>query len=181
MQQSMSHSAAGKPISRARRQVAASWFPFAFAWLAIACASLLLGCSSQPHDTTESATTTREQLAAAPNLPDLVITAVTVSPANVAPGQPPTFSATVKNQGGAAVTFSATVQNVGAVATPAGVIVGVRFDVDGIAVSWSDTDTQSLAPGASVTLTANSGPSGKSTWSATAGVHTIQAWVDDVN
>src|SRR5258708_13335904 len=167
MQQSMSHSAAGKPISRARRQVAASWFPFAFAWLAIACASLLLGCSSQPHDTTESATTTREQLAAAPNLPDLVITAVTVSPANVAPGQPATFSATVKNQGGAA--------------TPAGVIIGVQFDVDGTEVSWSDNDTQSLAPGASVILTANSGPSGGSTWMATAGFHTIQGWVDDVN
>src|SRR5258708_5279937 len=167
MQQSMSHSAAGKPISRARRQVAASWFPFAFAWLAIACASLLLGCSSQPHDTTESATTTREQLAAAPNLPDLVITAVTVSPANVAPGQPATFSATVKNQGGAA--------------TPAGVIIGVQFGVDGTAVSWSDNDTQSLAPGASVILTANSGPPGERTWIATAGFHTIQAWVDDVN
>jgi hypothetical protein len=48
-------------------------------------------------------------------------------------------------------------------------------------VSWSDTDTQSLAPGASVTLTANSGPSGIKTWNATSGVHTVQAWVDDVN
>jgi hypothetical protein len=97
----------------------------------------------------------------------LAVTNVSFSPANAAPGQ--------------AVTLSATVQNRGSSATPAGTIVGVRFDVDGAIATWSDTNTSSLAPGASVTLTANSGPSGRSTWSATAGSHTLQAWVDDVN
>jgi hypothetical protein len=100
-------------------------------------------------------------------LPDLVVTSIGWSPANVAAGQQATFSATVKNQGTGA--------------TPPGVIVGVQFDVDGAEISWSDTDTQSLAPGASVTLTANSGPTGSSVWTATSGPHTITAWVDDVN
>jgi hypothetical protein len=48
-------------------------------------------------------------------------------------------------------------------------------------VSWSDTYAQSLPPGQSVELFANSGPSGMGTWTATAGTHTLQAWVDDVN
>ena len=100
-------------------------------------------------------------------LPDLVVSGVSWTPASIAAGQNATFTATVKNQGTAA--------------TKAGVIVGVRFDVDGTAVSWSDNDTASLAPGASVTVTANSGPTGRSTWSAVSGLHTLQAWVDDVN
>jgi hypothetical protein len=98
---------------------------------------------------------------------DLTVTAVSWTPANPATGTP--------------VTFSATVKNVGTVATPAGTVVGVQFDVDGNEISWSDTDTQSLAPGATVTLTANSGPTGSSTWTASSGPHTVQAWVDDVN
>jgi hypothetical protein len=99
--------------------------------------------------------------------PDLVVSAVTWTPTSFAAGQRVTFSATVSNQGTGA--------------TPAGTIVGVSFNVDGQQVSWSDTHTQSLAPGASVTLTANSGPSGQSGWLSTAGLHTVQAWVDDVN
>jgi subtilase family serine protease len=99
--------------------------------------------------------------------PDLVVTGISESPAN------PTT--------GAAVTFSATVLNQGTGATPAGTIVGCQFQVDGTEVSWSDTDTTSLAAGSSVTLKANNGPSGSATWMATAGSHTILAWVDDVN
>jgi len=99
--------------------------------------------------------------------PDLVVTGVSWSPANVAAGQPATFSATVKNQGTGA--------------TPAGVIIGVGFSIDGTEVTWSDTDTQSLLPGASVTLTANSGPAGNSAWTAVSGPHSLLAWVDDVN
>jgi hypothetical protein len=98
---------------------------------------------------------------------DLTVTSLSFTPTNPTSGTP--------------VTFSATVQNVGTVATPAGTIIGVQFDVDGAQISWSDTDTQSLAPGASMTLTANSGPTGSSTWIASSGAHTIQAWVDDVN
>ena len=98
--------------------------------------------------------------------PDLVVTAVSWTPANPAVGAPVRFSATVKNQGGAA--------------TPAGVILGVLFKVDGVNKTFSDTRTASLAAGASVTLTANGGGSAGS-WPATAGPHTVQAFVDDVN
>lgn len=99
--------------------------------------------------------------------PDLIVTAITWSPAAPVRGQAVTFSATIKNQGTAA--------------TPAGVIHGVGFSVDGTEVTWSDLFTSSLAPGASVTVTANSGPTGSSTWTATSGTHTILAFVDDVN
>lgn len=98
--------------------------------------------------------------------PDLVVTAVTWTPASPAAGQ--------------AVTFSATIQNQGAGATPSGVIHGIGFKVDGTTVTWSDTRTASLAAGASVTLTASGGVAG-ATWAATAGSHTVQTFVDDVN
>jgi archaellum component FlaF (FlaF/FlaG flagellin family) len=87
----------------------------------------------------------------------------------------------VQTQSGVPVTFSATVTNRGTLATAAGVVIGVRFDVDGSIVSWSDTSTASLAPGASRTVTVNSGPAGSSTWLVTTGNHAISAWVDDVN
>jgi subtilase family serine protease len=100
--------------------------------------------------------------------PDLIVTDITWTPASPGSGQAVTFTATVKNQGNAA--------------TPAGVILGVEFNVDGVQVSWSDTSTASLAAGATRTLTANSGPNGGvSTWTATAGTHTVMAHVDDVN
>ena len=103
---------------------------------------------------------------AAAAMPDLVVTSV--AKPSVAPGAAVKFSATVKNQGGTA--------------TPAGTIIGVRFTVDGNATpyTWSANDTASLAPGASVTLTANGGSS-SATWPATAGNHTVNAFVDDVN
>ena len=106
-------------------------------------------------------------VAAAPAKPDLVVTAVTWTPANPATGQAVKFSATIKNQGSAA--------------TAAGVVKGVRFSVDGVTKNWSDTSSTALAAGASVTLTANSGPTGSATWPATAGPHTVTALVDDVN
>ena len=99
--------------------------------------------------------------------PDLIVTDVSWSPANPAPGNAVTFSATIKNQG--------------TTPTPPGVIHGVLFSVDGTPVTWSDNSTASLDPGASRTVTANGGPSGSSTWTATAGTHTILANVDDIN
>src|SRR5204863_5793586 len=99
--------------------------------------------------------------------PDLIVTDVSWSPANPAPGNAVTFSATIKNQGTAA--------------TPAGVIHGVSFWVDGTQVSWDGTSTASLAPGGTRVLTASAGPSGSAAWTATGGNHTVQAWVDDVN
>ena len=82
---------------------------------------------------------------------------------------------------GNAVRFSARVSNEGNIATPAGTIVGVRFDVDGAIATWSDTNTASLAAGQTVILTANSGPTGSFNWTATSGQHKLSAWADDVN
>src|SRR4051794_3396404 len=81
----------------------------------------------------------------------------------------------------ATVTFSATIRNQGNGTTPANIIHGVSFWVDGAQVSWSDTSSNSLAAGATRTLTANGGPGGSSVWTATAGSHSVRAFVDDVN
>jgi len=98
---------------------------------------------------------------------DWVVSNVSMSPANPAPGQ--------------AVTFSATVTNFGTTTKPAGTINGVGFFVDGNKVTWSDNNTQALAPGQSVTVTANGGPTGVATWAATAGKHSVEAFIDDIN
>lgn len=99
--------------------------------------------------------------------PDLVVTDISWNPANPAPGNAVTFSATIKNRGSGA--------------TPAGVIHGVAFQIDGGGTSlWSDTYTSSIPAGASVTLTVNGGTAG-SVWNAVSGTHSILAWVDDVN
>ena len=103
---------------------------------------------------------------AAKKLPDMVVSSISMSPSNPAPGQAVTFSAVVSNQGNAA--------------TPAGVIIGVAFFVDGTEVTWSDNDSASLAAGASVTLSADSGKSGTATWTATSGKHTLEADVNDI-
>jgi subtilase family serine protease len=79
------------------------------------------------------------------------------------------------------VSFSAIIKNQGTAATPSGVTHRVSFSVDGTQVNWSNTSTTSLAPGPTTTLTANGGPSGSSTWTATSGTHTILASVDDTN
>jgi Phosphodiester glycosidase/CARDB len=102
----------------------------------------------------------------APFLPDVIVTAVDWSPANLVTGTRLVFRATVKNQGTGP--------------TPTGVILGVGFLVDGIAASWTDKYTNALAPGASITLTADGGPNGTNVWVATAGSHTVTATVDDI-
>ena len=105
----------------------------------------------------------------APGLPDLIVSSMTWTPANPQPGDHVVFTVVVTNQG--------------TQATPAGTVLGVGFDFDGsmVATVWEDTDTASLAPGASVTLTATNGTAGVSYWIATAGAHSVTAWVDDVN
>jgi glucan endo-1,3-alpha-glucosidase len=102
-------------------------------------------------------------------LPDLIVSSLTWNPANPQPGDHVVFTVVVTNQG--------------TQATPAGTVLGVGFDFDGslAATVWEDTDTASLAPGASVTLTATGGTAGVNYWIATAGSHTVTAWVDDVN
>ena len=103
-------------------------------------------------------------------LPDLVVSSLTWTPANPNAGDHVVFTVVVTNQGTAA--------------TPAGTILGVGFYLDGNTAGanvWEDSDTTSLAPGASVTLTATGGTGGVNYWVATAGTHTVTAWVDDVN
>ena len=105
----------------------------------------------------------------AAGLPDLIVSSMTWTPANPQPGDHVVFTVVVTNQG--------------TQATPAGTVLGVGFDFDGsmVATVWEDTDTASLAPGASVTLTATNGTAGVNYWIATAGAHSVTAWVDDVN
>ena len=124
-----------------------------------------IGESNEANNILTSPFTTSAAAPIPPAMPDLVVTGMT----------PPTATA------GGPVQFAATVKNQGTAATPAGVIIGVQFQVDAkSAFTWSDTDKTSLAAGASVTLTANGGQSG-ATWTATAGTHTVRALVDDIN
>jgi len=79
--------------------------------------------------------------------------------------------------------FTAVVKNQGTAATPSGTVLGVGFALDGAtgATNWEDSDTASLAPGASVTLTATGGSNGTNYWTASGVSHSVTAWVDDVN
>lgn len=100
--------------------------------------------------------------------PDLVVTDVSWRPAAPIGGRGVTFSATIKNQGFAA--------------TPADVTHGVGFFVDGVKVSWSGHSSAALAPGQSRTVVANGGgANGWATWTAVAGAHIVEAYVDDVD
>jgi hypothetical protein len=61
--------------------------------------------------------------------------------------------------------------------TPAGIVLGVGFDLDGSSAAsvWEDTYTGSLAPGASATLTATGGSAGVNYWIATTDSPTAKA------
>ncbi len=100
--------------------------------------------------------------------PDLVVTDISWTPTTPVTGDAITMKATIKNQG--------------TVATPSGIVHGVAFTSDGNLGSavWSDSHTASIAPGASVTVTANGGSAG-ATWTAAAGTYTITATVDDMS
>jgi hypothetical protein len=101
-------------------------------------------------------------------LPDLVITDIGWMPTNPVAGDDVIFQATVKNQGKAA--------------TPPGIIIGVKFNVDDAPkMSWSDNYSNSLASGKSITLKANFGAKATNVWPARAGSHGIRATVDDIN
>jgi hypothetical protein len=101
-------------------------------------------------------------------LPDVVITSVSWTPANTLVGSNMVFRVTVRNQGSAA--------------TPSGITLGVGFNMDGGGtVSWSSGFSSPLPPNGSVVLTADGGPSGFNYWTATAGLHSVVATVDDIN
>ncbi len=97
--------------------------------------------------------------------PDLVVTDISWTPLSPVTGDEITFSATIKNQG--------------TVPTPS-MLHAVAFKIDGQTVTWSVNYFSSLAPGESVTLTANDGVNG-STWKASAGTYNLIAHVDDQN
>lgn len=103
------------------------------------------------------------------NQPDLTITNVNFSPATPHVGDE--------------VSFSVDIKNVGTAATPtgAGIFLGAGFKIDGAWVTWNDTNTASLAPGATITLTPSRQDGGKTTWTATQGSHTLTTIVDNIN
>lgn len=99
------------------------------------------------------------------NQADLVVLAVVPVPALPTAGSP--------------VQFQATIRNLGSAATPQGINARVAFALDGgTAIAWAD-NTNSLAPGQTLTLTANAGIGPTAAWTATAGSHTLVATVDD--
>jgi len=99
-------------------------------------------------------------------LPDLVVRDILWSPENPVEGD--------------IVSFSAVIENIGTGSTPAGIITGVGFSIGKPTYCWSDNYILPLAPGESVTLTANGGHGGIPAWHATTGTHKITAFVDDV-
>ncbi len=101
------------------------------------------------------------------SLPDVVVSAVNVTPASPKSGDQVIFSAVIQNQGSGP--------------TPAGVPVGVRYDVNGMQTHWAATTA--LAAGESRTVTATNSMMlpDVNYWTAVAGSHSLEAWVDDVN
>ena len=115
----------------------------------------------------ESADSSQASATPTNGLPDVVVTAIGWTPANLFNGTHAVFNATVLNRGSAA--------------TPSGTTLGVGFNVDGAGTaSWSTAFSSALAPNASVILTADGGPTGNY-WTATTGAHTATATVDDIN
>ncbi|MBV9468829.1 MAG: hypothetical protein JOZ57_06250, partial [Abitibacteriaceae bacterium] len=100
----------------------------------------------------------------APRFPDLVIESIEAPRA----------------RNGEDVVFKATVRNAGNGATMQGTGVGVSFFVDGQFTSWSVLDGP-IAPGETRVFTANGGPHGTNSWTATAGAHVLRVQLDDVN
>lgn len=98
--------------------------------------------------------------------PDLEVVEMGWSPAETAEGDQ--------------LTFTALVRNTGTDPTPVRTH-GIAFSVDGTKVTWSAGNTAPLAPGETRTYTADGGPTGTNTWTATPGTHTLQAHVDDEN
>ncbi|WP_185154137.1 DNRLRE domain-containing protein [Fulvivirga sp. M361] len=95
--------------------------------------------------------------------PDVIVEDITTEPANA--------------RGGDAVRFVAKVKNIGTLPTPAGVITGVSFRVNGGVVGFSDNFNSVIQPGETVNITQVSAP-----WISQANeVVELLAFVDDIN
>ena len=102
---------------------------------------------------------------------DLIVQSITASPASPVAGDAVTFTVTVKNQGSAAVPAgTAPGQNIG---------VGIYIDTFTGAPATYTNNNAGLAGGASFTQAHTAGWAPGPTWTATAGSHTVRAWVDD--
>ncbi|WP_343704524.1 CARDB domain-containing protein [Chitinophaga sp.] len=117
------------------------------------------------NEKSETNNTRTETFTVNPPRPDMIVTDITWTPANPVAGD--------------VVRFTAVVKNVGTVATPASVINGVNFKVNGASVGCNGSYTASLAPGASITLVSNG--CSPSTWTAVSGTHTVVVKTDDQN
>ena len=60
---------------------------------------------------------------------------------------------------------------------------GVQFQIDGntSVITWNDKHYGGLKSHQKITLSATGGTNGKNTWTATNGVHTLTAWVNDTH
>ena len=99
---------------------------------------------------------------------DLVVTNLEYDKASIAAGD--------------RVLFTATVKNIGDADAPAnGQPLGVRIHIDGneSVLVWNDQHTSGLKAGESVKLTMTGGSNNNIYWTATAGTHTVTAWVND--
>jgi len=104
------------------------------------------------------------------NLPDMVVTKLTWTPAVPMQGQK--------------IYPVATIENIGNAPTPPGVLTGVSFAIGPTnPVIWSNTYTKSILPGESITLTPNGG-AGDGTYLVAPGgdvLTGIYAWVNDAH
>ena len=100
---------------------------------------------------------------------DLVVTKVAFDKKTINPGDEVRFTATIVNAGDRDV--------------PAGTKLGVQFQIDGntSVITWNDKHYGGLKSHQKITLSATGGTNGKNTWTATNGVHTLTAWVNDTH
>ncbi|HEX7412163.1 MAG TPA: glycoside hydrolase family 3 C-terminal domain-containing protein, partial [Bacteroidales bacterium] len=83
---------------------------------------------------------------------------------------------------GEKVTFLATVKNYGTIATTAGTIHKVVFNVNGVDVTWSVNYNKSIPAGGMAMICANDGINGKNTWLASnTGTYAVTAVADPDN
>ena len=78
------------------------------------------------------------------------------------------------------IVFRATIKNIGEGSSPAGRVHRVGFKIDGSeTLLWSDHFSWALEPGESITVDAIWGQNGSDKWTATEGIHTVTAEVND--